>query len=99
VELQFTAKGMSKYLFDHLKQEQTAIENEVGEKLDWLRQDEYITSRVAISTKTFIVSDRDQWPQQFAWLFGYLLKFKATFQDRVKAIANSSPTAGTETTL
>jgi Domain of unknown function (DUF4268) len=96
VELQLTSKATSKAFFDQLKEHQAAIESEVGEKLEWLRQDEYTLSRVAIATRTFIVADREQWPKQFAWLLGYLLKFKAAFQDRVKALAVADPSAEPE---
>ena len=95
VELQLTSKATSKAFFDQLKEHQAEIEGEVGEKLEWLRQDEYITSRVAIATKTFIVSDREQWPKQFAWLLSYLLKFQAAFRDRVKTLA-ADPSAEPE---
>lgn len=91
VELQLTSKATSKAFFDQLKEHQAAIEGEVGEKLEWLRQDEYITSRVAIATKTFVVSDREQWPKQFAWLLSYLSKFQTAFQDRVKTLAVADP--------
>ena len=86
VELQFTNKATSKALFDQIQQDHSAIEQEIGGPLEWLRQDDYIVSRVAISTKAFDVSDREQWPKQHAWLLDYLLKFKAAFQDRVSAL-------------
>ncbi|MBV8443934.1 MAG: DUF4268 domain-containing protein [Hyphomicrobiales bacterium] len=93
VELNFTNKTTSKAFFDQIKPDQSAIESEVGQKLEWLRQDEFILSRVAIATKAFDVSDREQWPKQFAWLLEYLLKFKAAFQDRVMALTppNAAP--------
>lgn len=99
VELQLNAKTTSKYFFDALKQDQPNIEGEVGEKLDWLRQDGYILSRVAIETKTYAVADRAQWQQQFGWLFNYLSKFQTVFQDRVRAVANAAPHGDMETTL
>ena len=86
VELLLTNKTTSKGLFDQIRQDQSAIEREIGGPLEWLRQDDYIVSRVAISTKAFDVSDREQWPKQHAWLLDYLLKFKAAFQDRVSAL-------------
>ena len=86
IELQLTSKATSKAFFDQLKQDQAAIESEISQRLEWLRQDEWILSRVAIATKAFIVSEREQWPKQFAWLLDYLLKFKAVFEDRVKSL-------------
>jgi len=96
VELQFTNKATSKALFDQIQQDQLAIEKEIGEPLEWLRQDDNILSRVAIATKTFDLSDREQWPKQQAWLLDYLLKFKAVFQDRVKALSLPDATAEPE---
>ena len=96
VELQLTSKTTSKAFFDRLKEDQAAIEREIGEKLEWLRQDEYILSRVAIATRMFIVADREQWPKQFAWLLGYLLKFQAAFLDRVKTLGIAGPSAEPE---
>jgi hypothetical protein len=46
----------------------SAIASEIGQKLERPRRDEYIASRIAIATKAFIVSDRKQWPKQFARL-------------------------------
>ncbi len=86
VELLLTNKTTSKALFDQIRQDQSAIEPEVGEPLEWLRQDDYIVSRIALATKAFNVSDREQWPQQHGWLLDYLLKFKAAFWDRVSAL-------------
>jgi Domain of unknown function (DUF4268) len=96
VELQLTSKATSKAFFDQLKQDQSAIEDEIGQKLEWLRQDEWILSRIAIAAKAFVVSDREQWPKQFAWLLDFLLKFRAAFQDRVKALSlpDASPERG-----
>ena len=51
VELQFTNKATSKALFDQIRQDQFAIEREIGEPLEWLRQDDNIVSRVAIATR------------------------------------------------
>jgi hypothetical protein len=89
VELILTNQAKLKILFDRLRLDQSAIEAEIGQSLEWLRQDEYTTSRVATATKAFDVSDREQWPQQFAWLLDYLLKFEAVFQDRVKVASLS----------
>jgi hypothetical protein len=89
VELLLTNKTTSKALFDQIRQDQSAIEREIGEPLEWLRQNDYIVSRVAIATKSFDVSDREQWPKQHGWLLDYLLKFKAAFQDRVSAFVVS----------
>lgn len=97
VELYLTRKATSKAFFDELKKDQATIESEIGQKLKWLRQDEWILSRVAFDTNAFDVTDREEWPKQFGWLLDYLLKFKAVFQDRVKAL--SLPNASSETEL
>ncbi len=97
VELYLTRKATSKAFFDELKKDQATIESEIGQKLKWLRQDESILSRVAFDTNAFDVTDREEWPKQFGWLLDYLLKFKAVFQDRVKAL--SLPNASSETEL
>jgi hypothetical protein len=86
VELQLNSKESSKALFDQIRQQQAAIEADIGGPLDWLRQDNKIRSRIAFATKAFNVSDREQWPKQYAWLLDYLLKFKAAFQGRIKAL-------------
>ncbi len=86
VELRLNSKASSKALFDQLRQQQTAIEADIGEPLEWLRQDDKIRSRIAISTKAFNVSDREQWPKQYGWLLDHLLKFKAAFQERVRGL-------------
>lgn len=96
VELLLTNKTTSKALFDQIRKDQSAIEKEIGEPLEWLRQDDYIVSRVAIATKAFDLSDREQWPKQHAWLLDYLLKFKAAFQDRVKALSLPDATPESE---
>ena len=94
IELHLNSKSSSKTLFDQLRQQQATIEGEIGEQLDWLRQDNKIRSRIAISTKTFNVSDREQWPKQHEWLLAHLLKFKGAFQSRVKVLGQ--PDAGFE---
>jgi len=86
VELHLNSKASSKAHFDQLRQEQSAIDADIGETLEWLRQDTKIRSRIAFATKAFNVSDREQWPKQHAWLLDYLLKFKAALQNRVKAL-------------
>ena len=90
VELNLTRKATSKAFFDELKKDQASIESLIGQKLKWLRQDEWILSRVAFETNAFDVTDRKEWPRQFAWLLDYLLKFKEAFQDRVKALPATS---------
>ena len=87
VEVNLTNKMTSKSFFDGLLADRSAIEAQVGQQLEWLRQDEYILSRIAAATRAFNVSDKEQWSAQFAWLLEYLLKFKAAFSDRLKSLS------------
>jgi len=84
VELQFNHRTASKAIFDEFSKERDAIDAEFGERLEWLRLDDQIRSKVAIVTTEFRLTDRDQWPQQHAWLLDRLQKFKRVFRDRIK---------------
>jgi hypothetical protein len=74
----------NKAVFDSLKADETAIEQEVGNALSWERLDDKRASRVAIYRDGSIDDDKNQLEEARSWLIDNLLKFKRVFTERVK---------------
>lgn len=69
-----------------LSQEREQIEKEFGETLEWLELPERQESRIMLHDKQTAPNDRDDWPNQHAWLSEKLETFDAVFRTRVKQL-------------
>lgn len=74
----------SKEIFDRLHVDREKIEADLGEPLTWHNPENAKMCRVYTPRKIIDLEDRDDWPNQFAWLEERLQRFDATFRDRVK---------------
>ena len=73
----------SKDLFGLLHADREEIEAELGESLTWHTSEG--TRKCRVYTRRLVdLEDRDDWPNQFAWLEEQLQSFDAAFRDRVK---------------
>lgn len=73
----------SKELFERLHADREEIEAELGESLIWHNPEHARQCRI-YARRYVDLEDRDDWPNQFAWLEERLQRFDATFRDRVK---------------
>ena len=73
----------SKDLFGRLHADREEIEAELGESLTWHKRENAKMCRV-YTRRLVDLEDRDDWPNQFAWLEEQLQRFDAAFRDRVK---------------
>lgn len=71
-----------KDLFREMEENKSAIENEVGEKLNWMKLDDKKASRI-VATKKVSFTDMDSWPKQFEWIVSTMIKMKNAFQQYV----------------
>jgi Domain of unknown function (DUF4268) len=81
----------NKFLFDHLRAQQAAIEQQFGHPLEWLRLDAKISSRVQFSHKTDGLN-KDEWPALVAWHLENMIKLeramKVPLQKAAEALKN-----------
>ena len=73
----------SKDLFERLHADREEIEAELRESLTWHNPENARMCRV-FTRRLVDLGNRDDWPNQFAWLEERLRRFDATFRDRVK---------------
>jgi predicted Zn-dependent protease len=76
-----------------LEAERSAIESELGEKLEWNPNPE-ASDKVIKLERTADLNDRNRWPEYLSWLVDNVDKFKKTFGPRVKDLKlDQMPTA------
>lgn len=91
ISLGFTMAGPdAKPHFHLLSQEREEIEEEFGEPLEWLELPQRQESRIMLHDKQVDPNDRDDWPNQHAWLSENLEKFDSIFRVRVKQLDAST---------
>jgi aromatic ring-cleaving dioxygenase len=76
--------------FHLLSQERGEIEEEFGETLEWLELPERQESRIMLHNKQADPNDRDNWPEQHAWLSEKLETFDSVFRARIKRLDAST---------
>lgn len=65
-----------------------AIEQEMGASLDWRELPEKEASRILVIREKQDIEQRDQWPEQQAWLADMLEKMHKVFRPRVMALSS-----------
>ncbi|MBN1998605.1 DUF4268 domain-containing protein [candidate division KSB1 bacterium] len=75
----------SKFYFEKLSSNKEQIESEVGERLNWYNPEEKRMCRIFIRKSTNL-REKDDWPNQHAWLLEKLETFHRVFQQRIKKI-------------
>lgn len=75
----------SKAYFHLLHREQKAIESEIGKPLEWRALPKRKQSSVILFAR-YDPNNRDQWPEQHAWLCDTLERFHKALSWRVKAL-------------
>jgi len=83
VELVIDSSSDAKMFFGQLKAQREEIEKEIGESLTWHNPAETRMCRIWIR-KPADIMNRDDWPQQHAWLKEKLELFHRIFSPRVK---------------
>lgn len=79
--LSSTDKERNRRLFDFLYSRRTKIEEEIGEPLNWNRQDNCIASRISLEREGSI-TDKELWESLRNWAVDTVIRFhKAFFKD------------------
>lgn len=73
----------NKELFDHLYKQGPEIENEIGEKLDWNKNDEIKRSTILL-TKSVDITNQETWQEAIEWQVKNAEKFYSAFSKRIK---------------
>jgi hypothetical protein len=71
-------------IFNLLKQDQSAIEAELGGTLDWEEKPQKKTSHIVLRNSAFNPKNRKTWPEQQQWMMEKLAAFKKVFGQRIK---------------
>ena len=74
----------AKAYFHQLHEQKDAVENEIGEDLEWTELP--IECRVSIWLSGHDPEEREDWPHQHEWLAGSLNKLHRVFADRVRRL-------------
>jgi len=73
-------------IFNLLKQEQDAIESELGGSLVWEEKPEKKNSHIILRNPDLDPNKKNDWPKQHQWMLETLEKFRAVFGSRIKTI-------------
>ncbi|WP_342709447.1 DUF4268 domain-containing protein [Bradyrhizobium sp. B124] len=84
-------KSKNELLFDCLRGQEEAIENDFGSKLTWERLDERRGCRIATYHDGNIDADSEQLAEIREWTIGCLLKLKAVFPQRIEQCLSQIP--------
>lgn len=76
----------NKYAFDTLLANKDAIEHQLGQKLEWERLDESVTSRIAAYRDGDVESEAEQLEELRNWAVELLPRFRDAFFPHVRAI-------------
>jgi CBS domain-containing protein len=80
-------KETPKKLFDFLYSRRAEIEEEMGEPLNWNRQDNSIASRISIEREVS-VTNRDRWEDIRNWAVDAMIRLQKTFFKHVEDFCN-----------
>ena len=75
-------------IFNALEEEKGAIENAFGESLKWQKEPFFPSLGPVIGVYKDITPDRDDWQQQFEWMFENLEKLNQTFRPFLRESAS-----------
>lgn len=76
-----TNKDDNKKLFDELKKYQTEIEVNFGQKLEWERFDDKISSRVSYSMENANIFNKEEWDKILNFTSTNMIKFEKVMRD------------------
>lgn len=76
----------NKWMFDQLYQRKEAIEQEFGNKLEWLRLDDKKQSRIQYSVK-LDAFNKDNWPEAIAWHLEHMTRLENAIQPPLQRVA------------
>lgn len=79
------AKDPDAERFQILASDKEQIESELGYPIEWHNPPNKISKRVYVR-KSVKLSDKDDWSNQFEWLFNHLEQFQRVFSKRVRAL-------------
>jgi len=75
--------------FKRLESDKQAIEQEIGQPLDWRELPQRDTSRIILSLANANMKDSKLWPEQHRWLADNLERFNAAFRPRIQALPST----------
>lgn len=75
----------SKAFYEYLQAERVAIEQDMGEALQWYSKDDVKTCRIYVETPAEF-ENRERWPEQFAWLRLKLEALGRVFRERIRRL-------------
>lgn len=67
-----------------MKPQKSAIEEVIGENLDWMPLPDKIASRVVLYNKSFDPANESSWLEQFSWFDNALRNFNLAFRDHAR---------------
>jgi hypothetical protein len=81
----YLRKQIAVMALDRLKAERVAIENEIGEPLQWDPNPDNEDKTIMLDRPADL-NDRSKWPEYVAWLAERVTKFKKAFEPRIKKL-------------
>ena len=81
----------AKDYFSQLLESKTLIEEEIDKSLIWQKLEGKKRSQIKLELNNTLLSQREDWPQQFAWLKDHLERFHQAFAPRVKLLKQIEP--------
>ncbi len=79
-------KKENKRIFDSLFNMKIEIEKKLGEKLDWQRMEENVTSRIAAEQKGVNVFNEEDWPKMNKFMIEKFIKMHEVFKGALRKI-------------
>lgn len=79
-------KDVNKQIFDYLFKRKDKIEEEFGDKLDWERMDENVTSRIKSELKGVNYFEEDDWNKMTDFLIDASSRMEKVFRKEVKGL-------------
>ena len=79
-------KKENKRIFDSLFNMKDEIEKKLGEKLDWQRMEENVTSRIASEQKGVSVFNEEDWPKMNKFMIEKFIKMHEVFKGALRKI-------------
>lgn len=83
----------NKWIFDRLERERQDIERAFGHKLQWLRLDKKIASRVYYSQR-FDGFNPENWPEMIDWLCEHIVKLDKAFSEPIARLSQDLKARG-----
>lgn len=91
----YMADGVSDVALPQLEADRSAIEEEIGEKLQWNPNPDRRDKTIAL-TRDVDLNDRSKWPEYCDWLVDRVARFRKSFAPRVKKLDLSERTPSRE---